>query len=267
MNKQVLYSILIIIIVVCTLGIIYQAYTIEGLTNAEIYAAAAQQNAKNKGFSGGFAGSGKTVSDVCYNDMHYLNAPTEASFNEVSKYKLNDPNVQYHQSAAELTAANYDQGGDVSFGLMWVIDASGNKVGVPYSPVQGNITYYTPGAYLFGASTYVPSYEDSVYLSSTTGKTYLDPTNAAVYRNVSAIAGGACAAYKDNPLLLEQACQTMNTDTCASTSCCVLLGGSKCVSGNERGPSRHENYGDVYVKNKDFYYYQGKCYGNCPNSS
>jgi hypothetical protein len=44
----------------------------------------------------------------------------------------------------------------------------------------------------------------------------------------------------------------------------VLLGGSKCVSGNENGPSVKSNYSDILVRNKDSYMYMGKCYGNCP---
>jgi len=46
----------------------------------------------------------------------------------------------------------------------------------------------------------------------------------------------------------------------------VLLGGQKCVAGNENGPTMKANYSDFLVLNKDFYYYQGKCYGNCPNT-
>ena len=262
MNKRIIYFILVVMLL-SSLGIVYYSYHIEGLTNAQMFTAAAQKDASDKGFVTGYAGSGGNVTDACFNNMNYLNAPTEASFNDLSKYNLDVPNVQYHQSAEDLVKANYSEGGDVSFGSTWVLDPSGNKVAIPYTAVQGDITYYSPGAYLFGASTYVPTYEDSVYLSSTTESTYLDPTNAALYRNVSANAGGACAMYKDNPAMLEKACGAINTDTCASTSCCVLLGGAKCVAGNERGPSRRENYGDMYVRNKDFYYYQGKCYGNC----
>ena len=33
----------------------------------------------------------------------------------------------------------------------------------------------------------------------------------------------------------------------------------------ENGPTNPANYSDHTLKNKDFYYYQGKCYGNCKN--
>jgi hypothetical protein len=30
------------------------------------------------------------------------------------------------------------------------------------------------------------------------------------------------------------------------------------------GPTNKANYGDIYIRNRDYYYYQGKCYGNWP---
>ena len=256
-----------VMITIFGLATLYYSLEIEGYTNnTNAYVASAKQKAIDNDFASGYAGSGSDISGISDTDiksMNYLNAPTEASFNQLSTFKQNDPNVQYHLSAEDIKAANYDQGGDLSFGYTWVVDSCGNKVAIPYTTIQGDITYHRPGAYLFGASTYVPTYEDSVYLSSTTSKTYLDPTNSALYRNPSLRAVGACEEYKNNPLMLEQSCQAMNPDTCASTTCCVLLGGSKCVAGNKHGPYRQENYGDAYVRNKDFYYYQGKCYGNC----
>jgi hypothetical protein len=45
-----------------------------------------------------------------------------------------------------------------------------------------------------------------------------------------------------------------------------LFGGAKCVAGNDRGPSIQSNYSDFLVKNRDYYYYKGKCYGNCTQS-
>jgi len=128
----------------------------------------------------------------------------------------------------------------------------------PTGDLGGSATYYEPGTYKFGASTYVPSYEDSVYLSKTTGQ-----SSVANYLDQASLVKGACDYYKDQPNELEKACLKVDKNNCSSMSCCVLLGGSKCVSGNENGPHNHLNYGDISVKNKDFYYYGGKCYGNC----
>jgi len=119
-------------------------------------------------------------------------------------------------------------------------------------------TYYEPGTYKFGSSTYVPSYEDSVYLSKTTGQSstssYLDPAT---------MMGGACSYYKDQPEKLEEMCLAVDKNNCGAMSCCVLLGGSKCVSGDVGGPRNKLNYGDITLRDKDYYYHDGKCYGNC----
>jgi len=124
--------------------------------------------------------------------------------------------------------------------------------------IQGDINYYDPSTFRFGSATYVPSYEDSVYLSRTTGE-----STVRTIENPPYMLGGVCSYYKDQPGKLEEACQRLDKNTCASTSCCVLLGGTKCVSGNEQGPKVKSNFSDIYVRNRDFYYFQGKCYGNC----
>lgn len=126
------------------------------------------------------------------------------------------------------------------------------------SNVQGDINYYNPTTFRFGAATYVPNYEDSVYLSRTTGQ-----STVGEILNPAYMLGGVCSYYKGQPDQLEEACQKLDKNTCASTSCCVLLGGSKCVSGNEQGPTVKSNFSDIYVRNRDYYYFQGKCYGNC----
>ena len=127
--------------------------------------------------------------------------------------------------------------------------------------VKGNTTYYEPGTYIFGPSSYVPNYEDSVYLSSTTGQSTVMP----VY-NIAAMAVGFCAQNQHDKIAIEQNCNALDPNTCESTSCCVLLGGQKCVAGSVNGPNLKTNYSDVLVQNKDSYYYQGKCYGNCTGS-
>jgi hypothetical protein len=84
-----------------------------------------------------------------------------------NQYRYNDYSMTYHDSAEDIKK----QGGifDASFGTVMVLDPCGNKVLIPYSPAQPLPIYYTPGTYKkYGASTYVPSYEDSVYLSKST---------------------------------------------------------------------------------------------------
>ena len=55
----------------------------------------------------------------------------------------------------------------------------------------------------------------------------------------------------------------LENNVCASTSCCVLLGGKKCVAGNANGPYMRSHYNDLSLNPKDHYFHQGKCYGNC----
>ena len=170
--------------------------------------------------------------------------------------QMPDLNIEYHPTEEQIIAENDYK--DLKSGDIYVIDQCGNTVLLPRSNVQNSVTYYQPGSYRYGASTYVPNYEDSVYLSKTTG------LSSTSFISPPYNLGGICNQYKDQPLLLEEACQKLNGNVCASTSCCVLLGGSKCVSGNERGPAVKSNYSDLFIPNRDYYYYQGKCYGNCP---
>jgi hypothetical protein len=170
--------------------------------------------------------------------------------------QLPDVDTEFHPSESQIIKDNGY--GDLKSGDIYVEDQCGNRVLLPKSNVQGSITYYQPGVYRFGASTYVPNYEDSVYLSKTTGQ-----STTGIVNNSSKSKVEICTQYKDHPQLLEEACQKMDGNLCASTSCCVLLGGSKCVSGNEQGATIKSNYSDVYIPNRDFHYYQGKCYGNC----
>jgi len=167
----------------------------------------------------------------------------------------NNYNVEFHDSIDTIEKQN-DQY-DVSFGEVRVLDQDGNVVILPYNNAKANITYYQPGSFPFGASTYIPKYEDSVYLSRLTQLSTVSPYES------SKTPKGSCEKYKDYPDKQEEYCRTLDSGTCSSTSCCVLLGGSKCVAGNENGPTYKANYGDYLLRNKDSYYHNGQCYGNC----
>lgn len=143
-------------------------------------------------------------------------------------------------------------------GAIVMLDTDGNKIILPREAVQGDLTYNEPASYPYGMQTYVPNYEDSVFLSSTTRL-----STVSEYKDAGAEAKGFCETLKSDPQSIEYNCRKMSPGSCAATSCCVLLGGSKCVRGNENGPSNRTHYGDVFVRNKDYYYYRGKCYGNC----
>ena len=169
----------------------------------------------------------------------------DGNFNEDDFYDYID------DDAAKL-AADENKG-------TWVKDKDGKMVQLDLGDISPNgVNYYQPGSYKYDSGLYVPSYQDSVYLSKTTGK-----HTASEYLDMASLAGGICTHYKDQPEKLEEECAKLDKNICGSTSCCVLLGGSKCVAGNAQGPISQLNYGDITVQNRDFYYYKGKCYGNC----
>jgi len=174
-----------------------------------------------------------------------------------NRYDSNNYNVQYHNDAS-VGGTDASPADDLAQTGTWILDKHGNKVLIPWSEVPDNITYYEPGSYPFGPSNYVPNYEDTVYLSKTSGQ-----SQVGSFYDSASMSGGFCTKNANSPINLEQSCNALDSDTCSSTTCCVLLGGQKCVAGNQNGPTMKANYSDVLVLNKDFYYYQGKCYGNC----
>lgn len=171
-----------------------------------------------------------------------------------TKYDTNNYSVQYHTEPS----GNMTDSSTAGPGKMWILDKSNNLVSVPYSDVSNNTLYYEPGSFRFSSSNYVPNYEETVYLSKLTNISTVSPI-----KDSAAMGTGFCDYYKNNPDKLEQMCNDQSGNTCASTSCCVLLGGQKCVYGNENGPKFKSNYSNFLVTNPEFYYYQGKCYGNC----
>lgn len=173
-----------------------------------------------------------------------------------SQYKINDFNVQYRDDISDMNS----QVGiyDMSFSNMYVFDKEGNRIVLPFFSSQATPTYYTPGSFVFGSSGYVPNYEDSVYLSKSTGLSTLRSIEPTMSLNA-----GFCKHFKTSPLRMEQKCNSIDNATCSSTDCCVLFGGTKCVSGNEKGPYMKSVFSDPTVVNKDVYYFKGECYGNC----
>jgi len=189
----------------------------------------------------------------------YLNTQCPNWGPTADQYKYDSNNyTQYHDDIST--------GVDVNFGLRQTVDSAGNPIldsdGIPImqssSMSQQPVTFYQPGSYTYGASTYVPNYEDSIYLSKTTGESQV----TQLY-NTADMQAGFCTQLQASPIAIESACNSIDINQCGSTSCCVLLGGAKCVAGNASGPTNAANYSDVFVQNKDYYYYQGKCYGNC----
>ena len=268
MNKNiiVILSLLVVIVLTLAIDVLFIKNTFEGMesvpTNAQMYAQSAQQVAVDKGFSSGFAGSGSVNGNsqipktIDYQGLYGNTAPTEDAYNKLTKFNMNNYNVEYHDDPQTILAE--EDGYGLTTKNMTVKDICGNTIIMPFPEIQGSTLYNEPGSYRFGPSSYVPSYEDSVYLS----RTMIDlSSNKTKDENI--VANGFCDSLKIFPDKLEDQCRLIPGNNCASTSCCVLLGGKKCVAGNQQGPLVRANYSDIFVKNKDFYYYQGKCYGNC----
>lgn len=190
--------------------------------------------------------SDKTADFLVFNTTLYALKTFDSNFN------AGNLDTVYHSSDMKDAADN-------NLGVYYQYDQNGNMIQIENTEAQFSpVVYYVPGAYKFGSSNYIPNYEDSVYLSRTTRQSQVAP----VY-NTSSVLGGFCTQNKNDVALIEEKCGALDLETCASTSCCTLLGGQKCVAGNENGPRNVANYTDYSLKNKDFYYYQGKCYGNC----
>jgi hypothetical protein len=136
-------------------------------------------------------------------------------------------------------------------------DISSNYFNEPIKNMP-SATYYQPGSKLYNPTTWVPNYGDSVYLSKLVEK------SSPLY-NTATQQAGICVQYANDPVRLEEQCNKLDKNVCGSTQCCVLLGGSKCVSGDKNGPTMKSNYSDLLIQNREYYYYNGVCYGNCQN--
>jgi len=68
--------------------------------------------------------------------------------------------IQYHAPADVIAGETVTGKG------IWVKDPrTGNVVYQLWSDVDNHTLYYEPGSYVYGATTFVPSYEESIYLS------------------------------------------------------------------------------------------------------
>ena len=120
-----------------------------------------------------------------------------------------------------------------------------------------NAIYYEPGTYMYNGTGYEPTYAQIMLSASSEMQPV--PITSAPY-----LLGGFCNYFKASPMETEQKCKQLSPEICASTDCCVLLSGRKCVAGDEHGAKYKTNYSDFLLGNVDYYYYKGKCFGNCP---
>ena len=110
----------------------------------------------------------------------------------------NNYDMQFHHDVSEIKKQNSMY--DLNFGEIKVKDKSGNIVTIPKTNSQESVLFYNPGEFPFGASTYVPNYEDSVYLSSIGYRTRFGNThfgNTYSGNTQSKSCEGICKEYTD----------------------------------------------------------------------
>lgn len=129
--------------------------------------------------------------------------------------------------------------------------------GLEVDDVTPEPIYYQPGTVNYGGAGYQPTDVDIAYF-----RNYKSTPASLFVVDETENPNGFCD-LKDTLVNMDQKCSEQPLDVCASTNCCVLMGGQKCVYGNEFGPINKTVYSDTSIKNRDVYYYKGKCYGDC----
>jgi hypothetical protein len=171
-------------------------------------------------------------------------------------YNSDNVDITYHSDPTKETPPDAN---NLVVGQMWIKDASGNLKSVPYSEVKNTTLYYPSGSYVFNPPAYVPNYEESVFLSKLSNLPTVMTVNTPSTNDF-------CPGTVGSTIDRETRCNALDHSSCTKSNCCVLFGGEKCVSGDAMGPSIKSNYSDIMIINRDYYYYKGSCYGNCPSS-
>ena len=115
----------------------------------------AKSDAVSGGFTSGFVETGPPVPEI-----------DEKTADKINYSKgLNNLDIEYHDSAEKIAK---DTGYGLEVGVVWLYDPiEKKKVAVARPAIQNSATYYEPGTYKHGASTYVPDYSESVLFSTT----------------------------------------------------------------------------------------------------
>jgi hypothetical protein len=89
-------------------------------------------------------------------NIENLETTTPGAFSGRTNYDTNNYDVQYHESIKQIE--------EHSSSGSWLIGSSGKLEFMPWSEIASQVTYYPTGAYEYGATTWVPTYEESVLL-------------------------------------------------------------------------------------------------------
>jgi hypothetical protein len=112
-------------------------------------------DAKSGGFEGGFVETGAPASGI-----------DQKTADKIDYSKgLSNLNIQYHDPPEKIAK---DEGINLETTTLRVYDPIAKKIVTITRPaIQNSPTYYEPGKYKYGASAYVPDYNESVLLSGT----------------------------------------------------------------------------------------------------
>jgi len=177
-----------------------------------------------------------------------------------SGYSLNGPSSIFAVQSKAPSQQLFDVDSQFSLNLLSEGELlnPGKQKRIPTIPTN----WYEPGS--FNVPFNATDNTSTIYESTLTGMSTVGIIKTAPY-----LQGGFCTQHANDPVKIQEKCNNLNAETCASTGCCVLLGGVKCVAGNEQGPMLKTSYSNFLIPdaNKDFYYYQGKCFGNCNSTA
>jgi hypothetical protein len=79
---------------------------------------------------------------------------------------------------------------------------------------------------------------------------------------------GFCKSHLGKPAELETSCSKLSKNSCTATSCCVwasMNSNESCMSGNRHGPIFKHGTAST-PKTLDYYYFENKCSGKCPDT-
>jgi hypothetical protein len=223
--------------------------------------------------------TGPTYNDISYNSFIIAQSWSATNMDDITNLSYEESKLKYDNTVLGLNKEYHKPASDIiketglPFGTVVVQNPSGGLVFLRDPQIIGTPIYYNSMNIRYNPQNYVPTYEDSVYLSKLTPSEYYSSPGSAMAAGSAAVDGIIGPTFCDSVatrgsvLNQETMCQKISPENCEAYSCCVNLGGAKCVAGNKNGPLLSSNYSDIFIRNRDYYYYQGVCYGNCKDAN
>jgi hypothetical protein len=136
----------------------------------------------------------------------YANNKPQYDYAKLAKDVSGNYDLKFHDTIDDIKSQNKES--DLSFGEVRVRNQNGDIVILPKLLTQDLTTFYQPGEFKYGAATYVPNYEDSVYLSALSKNAPF--VNELPY-NYNSCANKACAVYQYVKNTLSPYCANANS--------------------------------------------------------